>query len=155
MVLRCLVASLGLMAVSAGVPAAAAPPDANAVYATAGTWLYRSSVSVAYERRWKRLELGKGADLQLRASAGAYYDLGFFDPPGAGPMGTLGLGLAGEHLDLGLGLYLTAGSMFGSGLTTLPLATVGYRNQREAGGRVFRVGLGFLEGLYVSLGRGF
>ncbi|WP_405384147.1 hypothetical protein [Maribacter sp. LLG6340-A2] len=144
----------------------------NIIYASAGTLGLWFTASANYERKLFSTDNKFYANYYLRACAGASASWG-----ADGPYGSLSLqgvyGAKKSHLELGLGLSalfdkgnydndISYANYFnepdpsrGDYTDWLPAVTIGYRYQRPMGGIVFRTGIGFPDGAYLSLGLAF
>lgn len=144
----------------------------NAIYANAGTLGLWFTASVNYERHLFSTDNKFHVNYYLRTCAGVYETWG-----ADGPYGSLGLqgifGAEKNHLELGLGLgvlYDKSGYEIGVSNANyftepnpprgdytdwVPAVSVGYRYQKPSGGFVFRTGIGFPDGVYLSLGLAF
>ncbi|MBL6963511.1 MAG: hypothetical protein ISR55_06790 [Bacteroidetes bacterium] len=147
----------------------------NVIYANTGTLGLWFTASANYERHLFSTDNTFNVNYYMRASAGAYATWG-----AEGPYGSLSLqgvfGAKKSHLELGLGL----GALFdktgyeigvsnanypypgyepepskGDYTNITPAATVGYRYQKPSGIFVFRTGIGYPDGFYLSLGFAF
>ena len=147
----------------------------NVIYANAGTLGLWFTASVNYERRLFSTNNKLYVNYYMRACAGAFAAWG-----ANGYYGSLSLqGVFGSklsHLELGLGLGVLFDKIgYDSGVSNAnypypgyepepsrwdytnvtPAVSVGYRHQSPTGGFVFRTGIGFPDGLYLSLGFAF
>lgn len=147
----------------------------NVIYANAGTLGIWFTASANYERQLFSTDNKFYVIYYLRASAGA-----FATWVADGPYGSLSIqgvfGAKKSHLEFGLGLaafydksgyenefssanYLYQGyeSELSKGDYTniTPAVSLGYRYQKPTGGFVFRTGIGFPDGIYLSFGLAF
>ena len=147
----------------------------NVIYANAGTFLIWFTASANYELQLFSTDNKFYVNYYMRACAGKFATWG-----ADGPYGSLSLqgvfGLKKSHLELGLGWgVLFEKSSYEIGVSNAnypypgtspepsrgdytnitPAVSVGYRYQRPAGGFVFRTGIGFPDGIYLSLGSAF
>lgn len=144
----------------------------NAIYVGVGSFGLWFTASGSYERQVFFTNKKVNATYYVRASGGAYSTWG-----SDGPYGSLSLqgvyGAKKSHLELGLGwtgLYDKSGYRIGVSNANFfneptpskfkytdwyPTANVGYRFQKPKGGFVFRTGVGFPEGVYLSFGWAF
>lgn len=147
----------------------------NVIYANAGTLGLWFTASANYERQLFSTDNKFYVNYYMRACAGAFATWG-----ADGPYGSLSLqgvyGAKRSHLELNLGLAaLFDKSGYEIGISNAnypypgyesepskgdytnwtPAVSVGYRYQRPTGGFVFRTGIGFPEGVYLSFGLAF
>lgn len=147
----------------------------NVIYANVGTLGLWLTTSANYERQLLSTDTKYYATYYMRACGGVFATWG-----ANGPYGSLSLqGVYGKekaHLELGLGLAaLYDQSSYKNDVSNAnehdqanepeplkkdytywtPAASVGYRYQRPTGGFVFRTGIGFPDGAYVSIGLAF
>ena len=142
----------------------------NIIYANVGTLAFIAAASVNYERQ---LFSKDNKDYYyMRVCAGKFATWG-----GDGPFGTLSLqgvfGSKKSHFEFGIGVgalyndyeyeegvssanYQNIPEPTKWDYTTLtPAGSVGYRYQRPNGGFVFRTGVGYPDGVYLSFGAAF
>lgn len=147
----------------------------NVIYANVGTLGLWFTGSANYERQLFSTENKFYANYFIRACGGAFATWG-----ADGPYGSLSLqgvlGAKKSHLELGLGfgaLFDKVGYRIGVSNSNypypgyepepskldytywVPAVSVGYRYQRPMGGFVFRTGIGFPDGAYLSIGLAF
>lgn len=129
----------------------------NSVYATAGIYpegIY-GNITANYERKILEFPDSFFNAIQARIGAGPYVawmseGINFFSAA------SLCMGRSGSHLETGIGVLFTYHpdrKEWNPIVNDRHLAgNLGYRFQRPGGGFLFRAGLGWPEGFYVSLG---
>ena len=122
----------------------------NVIYANVGK-LFSPYLGYA---NYERLLFSTYIKFYIRASAGVFTELsdfknGYWSNVPYGSLSMQGVfGLKESHLELGLGLSTILYISF-------PTVSVGYRYQKPTGGFIFRSGIGFPDGIYLSLGLAF
>lgn len=146
----------------------------NIIYVNAGTVIVYSAFSFNAERQLFATDKKYYINYYLKASAGGW---AWWMQLGGGAYGSLSLqGVFGpktSHLELGLGLgvlydkqgynYAVSDANYfreplpsrGDFTTWAPAFSVGYRYQKPTGGFIYRVGAGFPDCIYISLGFAF
>lgn len=147
----------------------------NVIYANAGTLGLWFTASANYERQLFSTDNKFHVNYYMRACAGAFATWGQ-----EGSYGSLSLqgvfGAKKSHLELGFGvaaLFDKIGYEIGISNANYPyqgyepepskkdytdwtpVVSAGYRYQKPTGGFVFRTGIGFPDGVYLSFGLGF
>jgi hypothetical protein len=129
----------------------------NSLYITAGIYpegMY-GNITGNYERVVHEFPKSFFQAFQLRVGAGPWVawmsdGINFFS------VGSLLMGRSGSHLETGMGVlftYYPDKKEWGPIVNDRHIAgNLGYRFQRPGGGFLFRAGLGWPEGFYVSLG---
>jgi hypothetical protein len=139
------------------IPVSHAELKKNAVSVTAGSWPEEFYFSLLgnYERMIFQLPKSFIHSFWIRVGAGPWAEFG---PTGVNYVSTLSalLGRGGAHFEFGSGVLFTYWSdekEFGPIINERYLAGfLGFRYQKPGGYFVFRTGLGWPEGIYLSLG---
>jgi len=141
----------------------------NAIYISVGSIFVHSSVNLNYDLRIRQSEIGFFKNYYMNFEGGIFNGNNGFAPGSTsnGVLGSIGLiGLTGKkhnHFEIGLGVSLNVETELRNTdpedneqkeTFVLPDLAIGYRIQRK-NGPIFRIGIGFPQGIYLGYGYGF